>query len=160
MNQYWPRLTEEEQPDFQFHLTGDDEIARRNGLHALIAPVRPSWKERYPPAPIDGTSAGGGNDGLLFDPWMRVHERVGASIRWVEYAKANGGRRYAVLCRNFLLAFTRVSMFPLTDEGWTNAWRVFESLAPHIADQVRARIVLRLSRRFYELSKLCPLHSE
>src|SRR5579871_3245809 len=29
------------------------EIARRNGLGSLIAPVRPNWKERYPLTPID-----------------------------------------------------------------------------------------------------------
>ncbi len=58
----------------------------------------------------------------------------------MEYAEANGGLRYAVLRRNALLAFTEVSTFPLTDEGWAHAWRVFESLAPRTAAQVRARI--------------------
>jgi hypothetical protein len=56
------------------------EIARGQGLEALVAPVRPSWKERYPLVPIDRYAAWRRTDGFLFDPWMRVHERLGARV--------------------------------------------------------------------------------
>jgi hypothetical protein len=56
------------------------EIARRHGLTSLIAPVRPSWKERYPLIPIERYAEWRRPDGLLFDPWMRVHERLGATV--------------------------------------------------------------------------------
>jgi hypothetical protein len=56
------------------------EIARRHGLGSLIAPVRPSWKERYPLVLIDRYAEWRRADGLLFDPWMRVHERLGATV--------------------------------------------------------------------------------
>jgi GNAT superfamily N-acetyltransferase len=56
------------------------ELARRDGLTGLIAPVRPSWKERYPLTPIEHYAAWRRPDGFLFDPWMRVHERIGATI--------------------------------------------------------------------------------
>jgi len=56
------------------------EVAHRNGLDGLIAPVRPSWKERYPLVPIERYAAWRRDDGLLFDPWMRVHERLGAEV--------------------------------------------------------------------------------
>ncbi len=56
------------------------DIARAHGLGALIAPVRPSWKLRYPLTPIERYAAWRRDDGLLFDPWMRVHERLGAEI--------------------------------------------------------------------------------
>jgi GNAT superfamily N-acetyltransferase len=56
------------------------EIARRHGLSSLIAPVRPSWKERYPLIPIERYARWRRDDGLLFDPWMRVHERLGAGV--------------------------------------------------------------------------------
>lgn len=56
------------------------EIALRNGLRSLIAPVRPSAKERYPLVPIDRYAAWRRPDGLLFDPWLRVHERLGAGV--------------------------------------------------------------------------------
>jgi hypothetical protein len=55
-------------------------IARRQGLGSLIAPVRPSWKERYPLVPIERYAAWRRADSLLFDPWMRVHERLGAVV--------------------------------------------------------------------------------
>jgi hypothetical protein len=56
------------------------ELANRHRLTALIAPVRPTWKERYPLVPIERYATWKRADGFLFDPWMRVHERVGATI--------------------------------------------------------------------------------
>jgi GNAT superfamily N-acetyltransferase len=56
------------------------EIAVRHGFRSLIAPVRPSFKERYPLVPIERYAAWRRSDGLCFDPWMRVHERLGATI--------------------------------------------------------------------------------
>src|SRR5258708_31304265 len=40
------------------------------GLGLLIAPVRPSWKDRYPLIPIAEYAAWRRADGLPFDPWM------------------------------------------------------------------------------------------
>lgn len=55
-------------------------LAERYGLTHLIAPVRPSWKERYPLAPIERYVTWRRADGQLLDPWMRVHERLGARV--------------------------------------------------------------------------------
>jgi hypothetical protein len=55
-------------------------LAAVHGLTAVIAPVRPSWKERYPLTPIDTYATWRRPDGLLLDPWMRVHERLGARM--------------------------------------------------------------------------------
>lgn len=53
----------------------------RHGMRrGLIAPVRPSWKERYPITPIDRYVSWTRSDGLPFDPWMRVHARLGARV--------------------------------------------------------------------------------
>jgi hypothetical protein len=65
-------------------LQGMLEIARRHRLSALIAPVRPSRKERYPLTPIERYAEWRRPDGLLFDPWMRTHERLGAQTLAVE----------------------------------------------------------------------------
>ena len=55
-------------------------VAAAHGLPALIAPVRPSWKERYPLTPIEQYVTWRRDDGLPLDPWMRVHERLGARM--------------------------------------------------------------------------------
>jgi GNAT superfamily N-acetyltransferase len=46
----------------------------------LVAPVRPSLKHRYPLTPIERYVGWRGDDGLLFDPWLRAHERLGAEL--------------------------------------------------------------------------------
>jgi hypothetical protein len=56
------------------------DIARAHGLDSLIAPVRPNWKERYPLTPIERYADWRRDDGLPFDPWLRVHARAGASV--------------------------------------------------------------------------------
>jgi hypothetical protein len=56
------------------------DIARAEGLDPLIAPVRPSWKERYPLTPIDEYATWLRDDDLPFDPWVRVHARLGAEV--------------------------------------------------------------------------------
>lgn len=53
---------------------------REAGLGPLVAPVRPSLKDRYPLIPIGAYANWTRGDGLPFDPWMRVHARLGATI--------------------------------------------------------------------------------
>jgi len=55
-------------------------VTRYEGLGPLVAPVRPSMKERYPLIPIDAYAQWRRADGLPFDPWIRVHARLGATI--------------------------------------------------------------------------------
>jgi hypothetical protein len=55
-------------------------VAAAHGFRAVIAPVRPSWKARYPLFPIAEYVTWRRADGLLFDPWMRTHERLGARM--------------------------------------------------------------------------------
>ena len=55
--------------------------ARAAGLeNGVIAPVRPTWKERYPLTPIERYAEWRRADGSHFDPWLRVHELVGGEI--------------------------------------------------------------------------------
>jgi hypothetical protein len=65
-------------------LEGMRDLAARDGLGDLVAPVRPSWKERYPLTPIERYAAWTTDEGLPFDPWLRVHTRMGAEIVKVE----------------------------------------------------------------------------
>jgi hypothetical protein len=56
------------------------DAARVEGLSDLLAPVRPTWKERYPLIPIERYLRWRREDGSHFDPWLRLHERVGGEI--------------------------------------------------------------------------------
>jgi len=55
-------------------------LARAHGYAALVAPVRPTWKERYPLIPMERYARWTRDDGLPFDPWLRVHARLGAEL--------------------------------------------------------------------------------
>ena len=55
--------------------------ARAAGLaNGVVAPVRPTWKERYPLIPIERYAEWRRPDGSHFDPWLRIHELVGGEI--------------------------------------------------------------------------------
>ena len=56
------------------------DTARDGGLASVIAPVRPTWKSRYPLIPIEEYLTWRREDGAHFDPWLRIHERVGGEI--------------------------------------------------------------------------------
>jgi len=76
-------------------------LAAAHGLDGLIAPVRPTWKERYPLVPIERYLAWRRGDGELYDPWLRTHERL-------------GGELLAPAPRSMTVAGTRQEW-----EGWT-----------------------------------------
>jgi hypothetical protein len=59
-------------------IDGMRRIAREHGFPALIAPVRPTRKAEFPLIPLDGYAAWTRADGLPWDPWIRVHVRLGA----------------------------------------------------------------------------------
>ena len=58
-------------------------IAAAAGYGDLVAPVRPSLKSRYPITPIEEYVTWKTDEGLPFDPWLRVHARAGATIEKV-----------------------------------------------------------------------------
>lgn len=61
-------------------VTGMKTIAGRQELRELIAPVRPTLKHRYPLVPMSRYVRWTRADGAPFDPWLRVHWRLGASV--------------------------------------------------------------------------------
>jgi len=50
------------------------------GLKSVIAPVRPTLKSRYPLTAMENFSRWKRPDGLHIDPWVRAHQRLGATI--------------------------------------------------------------------------------
>lgn len=55
-------------------------IAKGHGLSALVVPARPTLKCRYPLTTMERYVAWTTGEGLPFDPWLRVHARLGAEI--------------------------------------------------------------------------------
>ena len=66
---------------------GMRRVARENGFAALIAPVRPTWKERFPLIPMEEYMCWTRPDGSHYDPWLRLHTRLGAEL--VEVCEAS-----------------------------------------------------------------------
>ena len=56
------------------------DLGRQAGLSHLIAPVRPSFKDRYPITPIEHYVRWTRDNGEPFDPWIRIHTRRGGQI--------------------------------------------------------------------------------
>ena len=59
-------------------LAGMKAVAARRGFPALIAPVRPTLKSRYPLAAMERYIRWTRADGTPLDPWFRTHWRLGA----------------------------------------------------------------------------------
>ncbi len=55
-------------------------VIARHGLAELVAPVRPTHKHHYPLMPMERYMHWRRDDGLPFDPWIRVHKRAGGEI--------------------------------------------------------------------------------
>ena len=55
-------------------------VAVEHGFGAVIVPLRPVWKERYPLVAIERYLTWTRGDGLPFDPWLRLHVRLGATV--------------------------------------------------------------------------------
>jgi GNAT superfamily N-acetyltransferase len=55
-------------------------LAAAHGFDCVIAPVRPTRKENYPLIPIERYVMWRREDGFMYDPWLRTHERMGAEL--------------------------------------------------------------------------------
>ncbi|GAB4568434.1 MAG: transferase [Haliangiales bacterium] len=55
-------------------------LGAKRGFQDLYAPVRPSMKSLYPLLPMKDYLQWRRDDGSLFDPWLRVHHKLGAEI--------------------------------------------------------------------------------
>jgi len=73
-------------PDYRGHRLSAPMIktvhafTRDQGLRALIIPIRPSEKSKYPLISIDDYITWKNEIGLPFDAWLRVHARLGGRI--------------------------------------------------------------------------------
>jgi hypothetical protein len=61
-------------------LTALRDRAAESGLAHVVAPLRPTLKPRYPLTPMERFAAWTRDDGLSIDPWIRTHQRMGATV--------------------------------------------------------------------------------
>lgn len=61
-------------------LTALRERAADAGLRHVVAPVRPVLKTRYPLTTMADFARWTRTDGLHLDPWIRTHQRLGATV--------------------------------------------------------------------------------
>ena len=61
-------------------ITAFKQRATDTGAHAVIIPVRPSHKARYPLISMSEYLSWTRPDGQSFDPWMRAHLRLGGTV--------------------------------------------------------------------------------
>ncbi len=55
-------------------------LAVGRGFQHLIVPVRPTCKARYPLQRIERYAKWKNEEGLFYDPWLRTHQRLGATV--------------------------------------------------------------------------------
>ena len=73
-------------PDYRGHGLSKEmvlemkRLVKKNNLHQLVAPVRPSMKSNYPLIPMDEYVRWKNENGEPFDPWIRTHCNTGAII--------------------------------------------------------------------------------
>jgi GNAT superfamily N-acetyltransferase len=56
------------------------ERATAADIAHVVAPIRPTWKHRYPLVSMSEYATWVRDDGLSIDPWIRTHQRMGARI--------------------------------------------------------------------------------
>ncbi|WP_430784592.1 hypothetical protein [Actinoplanes sp. G11-F43] len=61
-------------------LTALRDLAAGTGFGRLVAPLRPTWKERYPLTPISRYASWTTDRGEPFDPWLRNHVAAGGVL--------------------------------------------------------------------------------
>ena len=61
-------------------IEGMRRVAASAGLASLIAPVRPTRKQEFPLIPFERYVGWTQQDGLHWDPWIRLHARLGAEV--------------------------------------------------------------------------------
>ncbi len=54
--------------------------ASEAGMRHVVAPIRPTWKHKYPLVRMSEYATWVRADGLSIDPWIRTHQRMGSRI--------------------------------------------------------------------------------
>jgi hypothetical protein len=110
----------------------------------------PGAEVDIPPAPVPRPS----------ETWMGIPHALVAgsrySIGWQGWPEKKGGPGFVTLRRGAMGSHKVLNRYPLTDEGWAEAWREITAFEPATAEQVRDVLSQRAAadRAFQELQRL------
>jgi GNAT superfamily N-acetyltransferase len=116
-------------------------VVASRGLRALLAPVRPTWKSRYPLTPFERYLEWKREDGSPFDPWIHLHWEMGARVAGIAPK-------------------SMVVRAPLADwEDWTGLH--FPESGPYVVPGVLCPVTVDTARAeaLYEEPNLWMIHS-
>jgi hypothetical protein len=77
------------------------------------------------------------------------------TIGWQDWTEAKGGPGFATLRRG-TLGYKVMNRYPLTDEGWAEAWQEITALDAATAEQVRAALVRRVEAEAAAVQNTLP----
>jgi hypothetical protein len=86
-------------------------------------------------------------------------------VGWQGRPDAKGGPVFVIMSRSMLGSYKVVDRFPLTEEGWAEAWKALVKLSPAAAGKIRATLASRtaedraLQRRFEPSPEVAELDS-
>jgi hypothetical protein len=83
--------------------------------------------------------------GEMHDGPHPLVDGVSPTIGWQKQPEARGGRAFAIIARTDLGSLRVAERFPLTEDGWAQAWEALLAVNPDAADKVRAVLTARAS---------------
>jgi hypothetical protein len=104
------------------------DIAKTSGMNNIVLPVRPTQKCNFPLIPIADYLHWLNKDGLPFDPWLRVHIKIGGKI--------------AGICQRSMIIGGSVSEW----EDWTGL--IFPGSGAYIVDKALVPISIDKRKNF------------
>jgi Short C-terminal domain len=111
----------------------DRDIPGRPAEHGADARSR----AEVPATPVIGPSE------QLRDTPYPLHDGPSPTIGWQFRPVGKGGPAFVIIRRGALGSLKVVEAFPLTDDGWTRAWRSFSSLNPRAVPRVLGALAVR-----------------
>jgi Short C-terminal domain len=84
-------------------------------------------------------------DELWADVPFALLQGIRHSIGWQNWSEKKGGLRFVTLRLGRLGVYKPVNRYPMTDEGWAEAWREFAALDLAAAERVREMLIQRVA---------------
>src|SRR5262249_1755856 len=103
------------------------------------SPDHPGRAPRPPAPAMPGIWPGEWYDGSPFP----LLDGVSPTIGWQNRPEAKGGPVFVVLARSALGPLKVTGRFPLTEDGWAQAWQALVTRNPDVAGKVRAVLLAR-----------------